>query len=164
MILQNINMNIDPCEDFFEFSCGSFIQNKRIPDDQSRIDMFDGLREILSYNVADLLSEPIKTNDIESIRNAKNLYTSCMNEELIEKYGEEVILKYIQNEFGGWNILNKESENNKNFNSTVIMDKLVKLRMLNVKPFFDFDVQSNPKNSSLTVLRLFSFSYLFNFI
>ncbi len=140
-------MNVDPCEDFFEFSCGSFIQNKRIPDDQSRVDMFDGLRETLSYNVADLLSEPIKINDIESIRNAKNLYKSCMNEELIEKYGEDIILKYIKNEFGGWNILNNETENNKNYNLTVIMDKLVKLRMLNVKPFFDFDVQSNPKNS-----------------
>ena len=39
-------------KDFYQFSCGGFIKSKRIPDEQSRVDVFDDLRDNLAYNVA----------------------------------------------------------------------------------------------------------------
>lgn len=39
-------------EDFHLFSCGSFIKNKRIPDEQTKHDVFDILRNNLAYSVA----------------------------------------------------------------------------------------------------------------
>ena len=72
--------NIKKGENFYEFSCGSFIKNKRIPDNEARIEIFNGLRDVLAYNLADLLSEPISSNEIESIAKSKKLFSSCMNE------------------------------------------------------------------------------------
>lgn len=67
-------------EDFYEFSCGSYIKNKRIPDEEARLEIFNGLRDTLAYNLADLLTEPIDSKDTESITKAKQLFASCMNE------------------------------------------------------------------------------------
>lgn len=52
LILENIDESVDPCEDFYQFSCGSFITNKRIQDDQSKIDELTILRDRLAYKVA----------------------------------------------------------------------------------------------------------------
>lgn len=67
-------------DNFYEFSCGSFQKNTRIPDDQSRVDTFDTLREKLAYNLADLLALPVEQNENESVIKAKNLFKSCLNE------------------------------------------------------------------------------------
>ncbi len=32
-ILQSIDETVDPCENFFEFACGTWIKKTRIPDD-----------------------------------------------------------------------------------------------------------------------------------
>ena len=51
-ILRNIDITADPCEDFNRFSCGTFIDTKRIPDDQSSDDTFSVLRINLASSVA----------------------------------------------------------------------------------------------------------------
>lgn len=67
-------------ENFHEFSCGNLIKTLRIPDEHSRVDVFDTLRESLAFNVADLLSQPINEADLQSINKAKKLYASCLDE------------------------------------------------------------------------------------
>ena len=51
-ILENMNDSVEPCEDFYEFSCGSFDRNKRLQEDQSKVDEFTILRDKLAYVVA----------------------------------------------------------------------------------------------------------------
>ena len=50
--MDNIDETVDPCEDFYQFSCGSFDKNKRIEDSQSKISEFSILRDSVSYSVA----------------------------------------------------------------------------------------------------------------
>jgi hypothetical protein len=50
--LKYSNKIVDKGEDFHLFSCGSFIKNTRIPDEQSKIDVFDILRNNLAYSVS----------------------------------------------------------------------------------------------------------------
>ena len=80
LILENMDQTADPCEDFYQFTCGSFLKTKRIKDEESKINEFSLLRDKLAYTVADLLSEPISDKESNSTRNAKALFQSCMDE------------------------------------------------------------------------------------
>jgi membrane metallo-endopeptidase-like protein 1 len=47
-----MDQTVDPCEDFYQFSCGSFLKEVRIPDEQSKIDEFFMLRDQVAYSIA----------------------------------------------------------------------------------------------------------------
>ena len=51
-IIRNMDETVDPCEDFFEFSCGNFLKTQRIQDDQNRISEFSILRDTASFSIA----------------------------------------------------------------------------------------------------------------
>lgn len=52
LILKNLDESIDPCDNFYQFSCGMFGNSHRIPDDQPKIDELSILRDKLAYSVA----------------------------------------------------------------------------------------------------------------
>ena len=42
-IIQALDIEADPCQDFFQFACGQWIENNPIPDTESRWGTFDVL-------------------------------------------------------------------------------------------------------------------------
>lgn len=46
-ILESINDTVHPCDDFFEYACGSWNKQHPIPDDASKYDMFSKLYDDL---------------------------------------------------------------------------------------------------------------------
>ena len=50
-LLANLDENVDPCDNFYEFACGGFIENKVIPDDKSKYSSFSVLNDKLNEQV-----------------------------------------------------------------------------------------------------------------
>ena len=50
-LLENIDESVDPCDDFYSFACGGFIENKVIPDDKSKFSAFTVLSDKLNEQV-----------------------------------------------------------------------------------------------------------------
>ena len=46
-LLEAMDTAVDPCEDFFEYSCGSWNRLNEIPDDRSSYNTFAKLRDII---------------------------------------------------------------------------------------------------------------------
>ena len=42
-LLKSVNFSVDPCQDFFEFSCGQWLADNPIPPSSSSVSHFDEL-------------------------------------------------------------------------------------------------------------------------
>ena len=46
-----MDSDVDPCQDFYNFACGGYIEKTVIPDDKSRASMFSDLSDNLNEQV-----------------------------------------------------------------------------------------------------------------
>ena len=83
-MLDKLDETADPCDDFYQFACGSFIEETVIPDDRTRTSMFSILGDKLDVQVRGLLEGEIKASDPKPFQMAKSVFQSCMDKETIE--------------------------------------------------------------------------------
>lgn len=91
------------------------------------------------------------TKELDAIVNARRYYNSCVHEEQIETDGIDTILSLINNEFGGWPIMQGFNWNNSNFNFAQL---LIKLNEYNSFSFYAAATSINDKNSSSMGIRV----------
>ena len=71
-----------------KFACGRFLTTAKIPDDKSRLSLFDPLQEEISSRGRTLLEEPANPDqDFESYDKARVHYKACMNLQKLEDLG-----------------------------------------------------------------------------
>lgn len=78
-VIGAMNRSVDPCEDFYNFACGGWINKHPIPQSQSFWDQLSLLREELLENLRILLEEPDKETDLKPVKLARALYKTCMD-------------------------------------------------------------------------------------
>jgi len=67
-----------------------------------------------------------------------------------ENGNTEILLRFVDEKLGGWPILYNETFSN----NMSDIQKLIILRLLNVSPFFELGVTSNPKIPTHSVLAV----------
>jgi putative endopeptidase len=85
----SMDKSVDPCVDFFTYSCGGWLKNNPIPADQAAWDAYGKLqeenREVLRRILeAAAVPSPKRSADEQKIG---DYYASCMDEPAIEKLG-----------------------------------------------------------------------------
>lgn len=109
-----------------------------------------------SWNL-DLLASELNSKDVNATRNAKKLFHSCVNENLIQADGERKFLKVLQYDLQGWPILNQVSLNDTISNQTTatsIVQKMVLLRKYGFRTLIDVHVTLNPKDPQTLILKV----------
>ncbi|CAF1051487.1 unnamed protein product [Adineta ricciae] len=152
-ILESIDETVDPCENFFEFACGTWLKNNRIPDDAESQDTFNVLRNQLDNDIVDILTLPLPTDmtNIQCINNTRVLYDSCVDEATIETIGVNTLLSTINTEFGGWPILQNSAWNASTYNLSVLLQKL---REYNQNIIYSFGTSIDDQNSTVYFVRV----------
>jgi len=80
-MLERMDHSVDPCEDFYSFSCGNFIKNVYIPKEVDHVSIYSSLEKRNERKLKNLLSSEVNAKDIEPFRNVKNFYSSCIQME-----------------------------------------------------------------------------------
>ncbi|OCT91508.1 phosphate-regulating neutral endopeptidase PHEX [Xenopus laevis] len=105
-IRSKMNLSVDPCDDFYEYACGGWIEENPIPDDMSNYGIYPWLRANVDLKLKALLEKPIsKRRDSEAIQKVKTFYISCMNETQVEEDDIKPILKILKQPSLRWPVL-----------------------------------------------------------
>lgn len=104
-----------------------------------------------SFSIELLSTPPNSEEELPAIVNSRRLYNSCLDEDQIEREGITPILTLINNEFGGWPILQDSQWNSSAFDFTRL---LLKLNEYNHFPLYVIASHTNEKNSSINGIRV----------
>ncbi|XP_032405722.1 membrane metallo-endopeptidase-like 1 isoform X1 [Xiphophorus hellerii] len=105
-LLQNIDNSVKPCDNFYQYACGGWLERHVIPETSSRHSVFDILRDKLEIVLKGVL-ETESEQDRDAIKKAKILYSSCMNDSLIEQRDAQPLLKLIDS-IGDWPVASED--------------------------------------------------------
>ena len=144
-LFEYMNTSYDPCEDFYEFSCGSW--NSSRPD-AAEWGTFEELA-LDNYNrLAGYLSQDVNGPDPEAVKKAKYIYSACIDTDYIQENLNYQLDSFI-NGVGGWK--------NGDFNTSgswSINDSLYRDHYLGSSAFFSFRVSPDDLDSSKQVIRV----------
>jgi len=104
-ILSMMDQTVDPCEDFYKFSCGGWLNENKLPKDvfgiSPTLEIEKNNKEIIhqilegEYPVNNNLSPEDQELDKEIFNRIKTIYNSCMDEEAIRKLGKKPIVDLL---------------------------------------------------------------------
>ena len=137
-----MDSNINPCEDFYHYSCGGWEDSHTIPSEQGHWDIFGELAQKNYDYFLDFLSQMPNPNDSDAIVKAKRMFVACNNTEQIVK-DELQAISYLINITGGWNRTNVTQNKTWSINSNLPLE-----RYYGSGAFFGFSVRPDDYNST----------------
>lgn len=74
-----MDRNVEPCDDFYKFTCGGFLDSTVIPDDKTSVNTFSIIADALLEQLRTSIEEESLPNEPRPFRLAKDFYKACMN-------------------------------------------------------------------------------------
>uniref|UniRef100_A0A673UBW0 endothelin-converting enzyme 1 n=1 Tax=Suricata suricatta TaxID=37032 RepID=A0A673UBW0_SURSU len=146
-ILESLDRGVSPCEDFYQFSCGGWIQRNPLPDGRSRWNTFNSLWDQNQAILKHLLENTTFNSSSEAERKTQRFYLSCLQVERIEELGAQPLRDLID-KIGGWNITGPWDQGN-------FMEVLKAVAgTYRATPFFTVYVSADSKSSNSNVIQV----------
>ncbi|XP_072318061.1 endothelin-converting enzyme 2b [Eucyclogobius newberryi] len=151
-IVEALDRTVDPCQDFYQFSCGGWIRRNPLPDGRSRWSTFNSIWEQNQALLKHLLENGTfpgnsSAGGSEAERKTQAYYLSCLNSAKIDELGATPLTQLIS-KVGGWNITGPWEKDN-------FMEVLkVVSGPLRAQPFFSVSVSTDPKSSNSNVIQV----------
>ncbi|MDQ6664473.1 MAG: M13 family metallopeptidase, partial [Acidobacteriota bacterium] len=85
-----IDQKANPCNDFYQYACGTWVANHPVPPDQSRWSRFNELQEknqTILRGILDKAADPSNKSRDKITQEVGDFYTACMDEKGIEARG-----------------------------------------------------------------------------
>ncbi|XP_059488680.1 neprilysin-2 isoform X2 [Neocloeon triangulifer] len=151
-VLKNMKLEVNPCDDFYDFACGAFVRDTLIPDDKTSVNGFNVIHEKLQEQLRVTIEAPVTEDEPKPSRMVKHLYKACMNKSLIEERGITPA-KELLKKLGGWPVLEGDDWDAGSFSWLQSVYKF-KEHGFSVDYFIDFSVATDLKNSTKRIIDL----------
>lgn len=150
-LLSAMNQTASPCDDFFQYACGTWNRLHVIPEDKSSISTFEVMADQLQVILKRVLEEPINNYDNDATVKAKMFYKSCIHIPEIRKFGDEPLRRVLKS-LGGWPVVEGAAWQAPQYPVEVLLGRL--RGEFNEGVFFEQWVGPDDKNSSMNILQL----------
>uniref|UniRef100_A0A6P7GBB3 Neprilysin-4-like n=1 Tax=Diabrotica virgifera virgifera TaxID=50390 RepID=A0A6P7GBB3_DIAVI len=143
-----MNLSSDPCEDFFEYTCGNFKKLYPLSEGVLTIDQFTLLDEKLTETVRLILSENERDEDPVALKKAKAAYSACIDEDyLAKRKNPETIIVANEQGFPLTQLPCQQQATNYSF-----LDIADAVSKYGIPMLFNVITTSNPGNASSNIL------------
>ncbi|CAJ0602381.1 unnamed protein product [Cylicocyclus nassatus] len=136
ILRKSINFSVEPCEDFYEFTCGNWIASHPTPKDKVSYNH----DEILQDRVQEQLRGLYESNDTfesKAVNALKTFYKKCMDEDELNRVGAKRLIEDVKS-FGVWPALQGDDNwKEENYNLTSLLIHVYLRRKTSVFVSFD---------------------------
>ncbi|XP_011303155.1 endothelin-converting enzyme 2 isoform X3 [Fopius arisanus] len=102
-LASGMNKSVNPCDDFWEYTCGNWISRTPIPAGEATWNRFVLLFKQVKDKTREILESAGKPTDFEMMGKARRWYRSCMDTGQREAVGIKQLRDIMEN-IGGWPI------------------------------------------------------------
>lgn len=96
-VLGNLDRATNPCDDFYRFACGGWMDNTPMPPDQSRFGRFHVLREKNKEALGEIAKQAAtKASETDEDAKLGRFWNACLDEDAIESAGVAPLQEALQ--------------------------------------------------------------------
>ena len=143
-VLAYINTSFDPCEDFFNYSCGKWLSDNPLGD-FGELDIFTLLYRKNLEAIVRYLSHSVSDKDSEAIKKSKYMFSACTD---VTKQDVNTHIINFMTAAGGWKDIGIPPGDDWDF------DNLTDDHYIGSPAFFTFELLPDDLNSSRLVIKV----------
>ncbi|KAF2883618.1 hypothetical protein ILUMI_22552 [Ignelater luminosus] len=150
-IIKRMDSRINPCDDFYEFTCGQYVRTTIIPEEESHTKVLSSSKDIIDHELKDIL-DTLKANKTQPFILLKQLYDECLNSNKIQRDNLKDFIKILSS-VGGWPAVagKKWKDNNIDWKE---MSLLLQKMGYYVNYLITLDTTIDPKNNTRYILKI----------